>query len=1217
TTGFVSSIDTGGLARDMANAATYLFPVGSSVGVLRYRPVEIAPTVGTAHTYKVRMANVDATTEGYDRTINDSTFCVINPDYYHLIYQTAGASAADVAIYYNDVLDNAYQAMAHWQNLPRWEDISPVTIALNVNPPLSSMTKLAWNDYSLPAFGLGTTSPLVSLSSNDTSICVGDTLTFTASSGFANYEFFNNSISVQNGALNTYQVTGLTTGDTIRVTASDLSCTAFSNELIVTVNALPVLETTAMVISPEACGALDGSIVGIIATGTAPFTYQWLDGTSTIVGGDSANVMNLPAGGYNLTVTDINGCSASSGTHTVIGAPTPVLDTTSMVITFSTCGASDGAIVGITASGGTGPLTYNWDNSVPVSVGSTANLNSVPADGYVLTVTDSLGCTDATGPHTITDLGGPVLDSSAMVITPSTCGNSNGSIIGMTGTGIAPFTFEWVDGSSTLVGTAPNVIGIPGDSYTLTVTDSNGCTASTGPHVVGDEPGPVLDTTGFVITQSTCGNNDGSVTGITVTGGTGTLTFDWVNTVPITVGSILALNTIPSGAYTLTVTDSNGCTDLSGPHAVTDLGGPVINTSAVVIDSSRCDQPTGAISGITVSGGVGPYTYLWNDPSFQSNLNATGLDCNPYVLIVTDAAGCNLPSAQIVPCFSAPAAPTAASPAPYCSGDPIADLTATGTTGVINWYSDAPLLDSIGTGSPFTSGATSDISYWVAETRNGCIGGATQVDITITPTPAAPFAGNDMSICFGAIVLDTLNIIGGTGTQWWDDPGLTILLGTGDSLPIAPVLGTNIYYVTQFNGSCQGPYDSVIVTLDVPITVTITGNTVICAGDTTVLTASGGSTYLWSTTETTASIIVSPAATAVYSVFATGGACSATATDTVTVNSQPVASITPSGLSFCAGETVTLTAGLAQTYSWDTSPISTTQIITVTPPAGNSTTYTLTVTNGCGTDVTSQNVVVESAISAGPDIDLCKNTDLAGYGATSSATPVGGTWSSPDPLVFPGNLQTDGFVDHIAIPWGPGYELVYTSLSGNCADTLLLEVTGAEAGSDTAVCTGTGSFFLANASPPGGTWSAMNLSVNMDGLSGEVFTDGLAGEYTFVYATMGITKDCPDTVVVSVCGSNDIWVPNIFSPNGDDANDIMFVRGIAVDWVHIRIYDRWGELVYDSGQGQKALKGLGEGWDGTYKGKELTPQVFVYYLDAAFIDGELVETMKGNITLVK
>ena len=129
-------------------------------------------------------------------------------------------------------------------------------------------------------------------------------------------------------------------------------------------------------------------------------------------------------------------------------------------------------------------------------------------------------------------------------------------------------------------------------------------------------------------------------------------------------------------------------------------------------------------------------------------------------------------------------------------------------------------------------------------------------------------------------------------------------------------------------------------------------------------------------------------------------------------------------------------------------------------------------------------------------------------------------------------------------------------------------------------------------------------------MTGEIIKDGLVGDYIFVYTSQG----CPDTVVVNVCGSNDIWIPNIFSPNGDQNNSIMYVRGIAVDWVHILIYDRWGELVYDSGQGRMAMD---EGWDGTYKGKELTPQVFVYYMDGAFLDGEVIDMMKGNITLVK
>jgi len=329
----------------------------------------------------------------------------------------------------------------------------------------------------------------------------------------------------------------------------------------------------------------------------------------------------------------------------------------------------------------------------------------------------------------------------------------------------------------------------------------------------------------------------------------------------------------------------------------------------------------------------------------------------------------------------------------------------------------------------------------------------------------------------------------------------------------------------------------------------------------------------------------------------------------------PVANITITGGSatLCAGETLTLSSDPADMYSWDTNPVSTTQVITVTPPAGINSVYTLTVTNSCGSDNASLPVTVEALLDAGPDIDLCKSTDPIGYGATSSATPAGGTWSSPDTLVFPGNLQTDGFIDHVSIPWGAGYEIVYTSASGQCADTLLLGVTGADAGNDSVICPGTGTFFLPLALPSNGTWSSPDPVANgaiLNDVTGEIIKDGLAGDYNFVYSSLG----CPDTVLVTVCGSNNVWVPNIFSPNADSENDIMFVRGIAVDWVHILIYDRWGEQVYDSGIGRMALD---EGWDGTYKGKELTPQVFVYYLEGAFLDGEVIEMMKGNITLVK
>jgi len=1122
TGGFVSSLDTGGLKRNMANMASYLFPVGSNIGVQRYRPVEISPNSVSAHTYKVRMANIDATSEGFDRLVNDSTFCVINPDYYHRINRTFGLSSSDISIYFDDNLDNNYQTIAHWQNTPRWEDITPVNVTNNVSPILSFITKPAWNDFTLPAFALGTTSPLVTLSVNDTSICEGDTLNFSASSGFLNYEFFSNSVSIQNGPLNTYQIVGLTSGDTIKVIASDLSCTAYSNELIITVNPNPIIDTLGINIAAANCGNSDGAITGIIVSGFSPFTYQWVDGNSTIVGGDSANVMNIPAENYTLTVTDTNSCSSSS-IHIVPGAPGPVLDSSAFTIDSSTCGNNNGSISGITISGGTIPFAFDWQNGTLNSVGASIDLTNIVADSYILTVTDSYGCT-----------------------------------------------------------------------------------ASTGPYIVSDIPGPVLDTSGLSLIMSTCGNSDGNISNINVSSGSVPLTFDWVNSIPTSVGNSIDLLLIPAGSYTLTVTDSNGCTASTGPHLINDTGAPTISTSGLTIDSSRCDTGTGLISGITVSGGTGTLTYLWDDPASQSDSTATGLAAGSYTLTVIDSAGCIASSGpHTVPNFTLPPTPNVITPPLYCTGDTASDLVVIGISVTsLTWYSNSLLTDSIGTGSPFSSNATTDTSYWVTDTRNGCEGLASQVDIIFSPTPSAPLVGTDTSYCFGGNIFNDLIATGTGGIEWWADQGLTVLLGTGNTLPISPGLGTTIYYATDTNGLCQSPYDSVIVTVDPQVSASITGNTNICDGDSTTLIATGGGTYLWNTTDIGATITVSPSVITTYSCIITNGACTGSASVSISVGSPPIANITGNS-NLCYGETVTLIADNSDSYLWLPSG-EMTQSITILLNTGIND-YSLVVTNSCGSDTATTQITVQAPVSAGPNTSLCHNFP-AGYLDTLSATPVGGTWTSSDPLVSP-NLNPDGFIDHISIPWGNNYEIIYTA--GGCSDTLLLDVIGSDAGEDTIVCPANDYFNLPNAFPNGGIWTApfntaANFNINPDET---VDKEGIKGEIIFVYNNMG----CPDTVLVDLCGENDVWVANIFSPNGDNSNDLLFVRGEAIDWVHLKIYDRWGELVFDSGNGLEAMT---SGWDGTAKGKAVSPQVFAYYLEGAFLDGKEI-FLKGNITLVK
>ncbi|HPS84116.1 MAG TPA: hypothetical protein PLA88_07360, partial [Bacteroidales bacterium] len=100
TTGFVSSNNGGLLSRNTAQSAAYLFPVGSSVGTTRYRPLELTPASATANTYVVRMANLDATSEGYDRSLKEAAICLVNPLFYHQVNRTVGSDAVNMNVYF-------------------------------------------------------------------------------------------------------------------------------------------------------------------------------------------------------------------------------------------------------------------------------------------------------------------------------------------------------------------------------------------------------------------------------------------------------------------------------------------------------------------------------------------------------------------------------------------------------------------------------------------------------------------------------------------------------------------------------------------------------------------------------------------------------------------------------------------------------------------------------------------------------------------------------------------------------------------------------------------------------------------------------------------------------------------------------------------------------------------------------------------------------------
>ncbi|MBC7863429.1 MAG: gliding motility-associated C-terminal domain-containing protein [Bacteroidia bacterium] len=126
--GFVSSLAPGFLEWNTASTSPYLFPVGSSLNTLRYRPIEITPNAATAESYTVRFVNNDATADTYDRNIKDTTFCFSNPNWYHAINRSIGTATADVKVHYVASADGAWDGLAEWQTpANQWNNIAPTT----------------------------------------------------------------------------------------------------------------------------------------------------------------------------------------------------------------------------------------------------------------------------------------------------------------------------------------------------------------------------------------------------------------------------------------------------------------------------------------------------------------------------------------------------------------------------------------------------------------------------------------------------------------------------------------------------------------------------------------------------------------------------------------------------------------------------------------------------------------------------------------------------------------------------------------------------------------------------------------------------------------------------------------------------------------------------------------------------------------------------------
>jgi hypothetical protein len=400
------------------------------------------------------------------------------------------------------------------------------------------------------------------------------------------------------GGVTSEDRTALVAG-TYTVTVTDANnCTQTISQTLT--QPTPLSITT--VVTPISCnGGILGAITTTVSGGVSPYSYNWGGGITT------QNRTALAAGTYNLTVTDANSCTKT--TTVTLSQPAALVLTAN--VTNINCGVGNTGAINLAVTGGTSPYTYNWGGGV-----TTQNRTNLSTGTYTVTVTDNNGCT-ATASGTVTRTTPPTL---ATAVTNVLCFGGTGAI-DLTVTGASPFTYAWADGVATEDRTA-----IVGGTYSVTVTDANGCIANTSATVTTPSVNLAVSATS---TNPNCnGGTTGSIT-LTPTGGTSPYTYNWGGGITTQNRTALA-----AGTYTVTVTDANNCTTtltrtITQPTA--------LNLSTTTTQVTCVGGTNGAID-LTVTGGTSPYTYLWTGG--VTTQDRTGLATGTYTVTVTDANSC-------------------------------------------------------------------------------------------------------------------------------------------------------------------------------------------------------------------------------------------------------------------------------------------------------------------------------------------------------------------------------------------------------------------------------------------------------------------------------------------------------------------------------------------------------------------------------------------------
>jgi len=560
------------------------------------------------------------------------------------------------------------------------------------------------------------------------------------------------------------------------------------------------------------CGKNNGSI-SITADFKNIINFEWYNSNNQKIGVGPV-LKNVGPGTY--YAKGFNGICFARSVDFFLYDVSPAINSVNVTTKNPSCGAG-GSITGLLVNPtSNNPLTTVWTDINNKTVSSALDATDLPQGVYLFTLTDAVTkCSVTYGPVTLRNTTGPNIDQSNATKQATNCGQSTGSITGITATGTGTLKYTWLNSQQQTVGTSLDLLNQPTGAYKLEVTDDSQC----GPVYTTDLTIP--ETNGITMDESkaqpaaaSCNNNNGSVTGITVTGAT---QYQWLDANNKVVGTAADLQNVAPGTYTLTASNTFGCAATSKPYTVGQQPPtkfPVYAATSV----PACFQSTDG--SVTVAVDALVKSVRWVNASGQDagpNAALTNVAAGTYQLYLTDQNGCenyyNTYTIDQLPQFAVTDNGATVNDQCTLGTGSISGVTVAGGAPpyAYTWYDASNTV--IGTGISISNLSAGVYTLSVTDTRCG------NAKITYTLTDeseevAAPSVSNVALCSSGNAIISVNNPLSSTIYRLYAN--LT------DTQPLAEqkggrfvvsATGNTSFYISQLNGSCESSRAEVKVTV--------------------------------------------------------------------------------------------------------------------------------------------------------------------------------------------------------------------------------------------------------------------------------------------------------------------------------------------------------------------------------------------------------------------